>query len=374
MRFTCTRDNLKNALDLTTPLAGKHAHLPILGNVLIQASESKVEFISTNLEVAIRAQVRARVDEIGAATVPARMLAESINLLNQEQVEIVWENGQLQLGAGASKTKIKGLPADEFPVLPQIEEDHAYVLAAKPLREALTKTVVAVSKNEIRPELSGVLFSFLTERYSGLMLAATDSYRLAEAQVPVVQGTDAEIKCIVPGRVAYELTRLLGTGGTDGEQQVRLWVSQNQIAIRFNNFEMTARLIQGRYPDYAQIIPNSFKTLATFPVAQMSNKIKAASMFTAAGVNAVSFAITNAPGAVKVSATNAQTGEHTSEIDAEVVGDANAILLNHRYVLDGLQHIDTDSVEFGVNNADAPCVLRPKENTDFLYIVMPIRQ
>jgi len=374
MRFTCTRDNLKNALDLTTPLAGKHAHLPILGNVLIQASESKVEFISTNLEVAIRAQVRARVDEVGAATVPARMLAESINLLNQEQVEIVWENGQLQLGAGASKTKIKGLPADEFPVLPQIEEDHAYVLAAKPLREALTKTVVAVSKNEIRPELSGVLFSFLTERYSGLMLAATDSYRLAEARVPVVQGADAEIKCIVPGRVAYELTRLLGTGGTDGEQQVRLWVSQNQIAIRFNNFEMTARLIQGRYPDYAQIIPNSFKTLASFPVAQMSNKIKAASMFTAAGVNAVSFAITNAPGTVKVSATNAQTGEHTSEIDAEVTGDANAILLNHRYVLDGLQHIDTDSVEFGVNNADAPCVLRPKGNSEFLYIVMPIRQ
>ena len=159
MRFTCTRDNLKNALDLTTPLAGKHAHLPILGNVLIQASESKVEFISTNLEVAIRAQVRARVDEVGAATVPARMLAESINLLNQEQVEIVWENGQLQLGAGASKTKIKGLPADEFPVLPQIEEDHAYVLAAKPLREALTKTVVAVSKTKSVPNY--LVFSFL---------------------------------------------------------------------------------------------------------------------------------------------------------------------------------------------------------------------
>lgn len=374
MKFTCTRENLKNALDLTSPLAGKHAHLPILGNVLIQVTEAKVEFISTNLEVAIRAHVRARVDEVGSATVPAKTLSECVNLLHQEQIEVEWSNGELKLGGGNSNTKIKGLPADEFPVLPQIEEEHAYVLDAKQLRDGLGRTIIAVSKNEIRPELSGILFSFLTERHQGLTLAATDSYRLAETHLALVQGTDAEITCIVPARVAYEMIRLLGSTSTDGEHQVRLWISQNQVALRFNNFEMTARLIQGRYPDYAQIIPNNFKTVGTFAVDHMVNKIKAASIFTTTGVNAVSFSVAAAKHLMTISSINAQTGEHRGDLEAQVVGDDNSILLNHRYVLDGLQQINTDQAEFGINSADAPCVFRPYGVTDYLYIVMPIRQ
>ena len=154
---------------------------------------------------------------------------------------------------------------------------------------------------------------------------------------------------------------------------MRLFVGENQIALRYDNFEMTSRLIEGTYPDYAQIIPTSFKTTASLPVEVLSNKIRAAGIFTTSGVNAVSFDLNAGEHSVGVSSTSTQTGAHDSHIDAEVAGEENSILLNHRYVLDGLQHMESE-VEFKVNSADAPCLFSPKGQNDYLYIVMPIRQ
>ncbi|KKW41944.1 MAG: polymerase III subunit beta protein [Candidatus Magasanikbacteria bacterium GW2011_GWA2_56_11] len=375
MRFTCTRDNLLHALDVVSPLAGKHTHLPILTNVLIQASESRVEFVSTNLEVAVRAHVRAKVDTAGAYTVPAKTLSDYIHLITTEQVEIIQEGAELAITAGSSSTKIKGAPADDYPVIPAIDEDHAYAANREVLKTALSRVAIAVAKNEIRPELSGINWQFFPDRYPGLVLAATDSYRLAEAKMPLAQGADKNITSLVPARVVYEIVRLLTlTKDIEAKEPVRLWVSDNQIAVRYDIFELTARLIQGKYPDYTQIIPSSFKTAAVFPVDLMVNKIKAASLFTAAGVNAVSFDLNVAGQTVGVSSTSTQTGEHSSELEADVKGEENSILLNHRYVLDGLQHLGGAEAVLHVNSADAPCMLKPKEETDYLYIVMPIRQ
>jgi DNA polymerase-3 subunit beta len=159
-----------------------------------------------------------------------------------------------------------------------------------------------------------------------------------------------------------------------GENQVRLWVSESQVAIRYDDFELSSRLIDGKYPDYTQIIPNSFKTSAVFSVPAMVNKIKAASLFTTTGVNAVAFDLNSAEGAIAISSTSTQTGEHSSELEAEVKGEENSILLNHRYVLDGLQGLSGEEVEFKMNSGDAPCLFKEKGKDDYLYIVMPIRQ
>lgn len=373
MKFTCTKDNLIHALDLVSPLAGKHAHLPILSNVLIQVSNSKVEFISTNLEVAVKTSIRAKVDKEGSFTVPAKTLNDYVRLLNQEQVEIELDNNELVISGGSSRTKIKGASSEEYPVIPGVEEENAYVVDVDILKEGLSKTVLAASKNEIRPELAGVYFNFFSERYSGLILAATDSYRLAESKVVLVQG-DKSVNCIVSARVVYEIIRLLMVAkGIDADKQVRLWVSSNQIAVRFDAFEMTARLVQGKYPDYAQIIPATFKTKAIFPVDVMVNKIKAASIFTTTGINAVSIDLSVSEHNIGISSTNNQTGEHLSEMEAELSGEENSILLNHRYVLDGLQNIGETGI-LQVNAPDAPCMFTPEKRSDYLYIVMPIRQ
>lgn len=374
MKFACTKENLSYSLDLVTSIAGKHVNLPILANILIQADESVIKLVATNLEVGVRANLRAKVDQKGSFTVPAKTLSDFVHLLPEGQVEIELQENELSIKCANSATKIKGSPAEEYPIVPEVEEKHSYVLEAIDFKRALSEVVFSAAKNEIRPELSGIYFGLFGERHSGLVMAATDSYRLAERKVTISQGTD-EFKCIVPARSVYEMIRLLSLGKTkQGENNVRLWLSENQIALRYDDFEMTSRLIDGKYPDYAQIIPDKFKTAAIFNVSLLINKIKAASLFTTTGVNAVSFDLNKTENTIGVSSTSTQTGEHASEIDAEITGEENSTLLNHRYVLDGLQNLDTEEAEFKMNSADAPCMFKPKGKEDYLYIVMPIRQ
>ncbi|KKQ27538.1 MAG: polymerase III subunit beta protein [Candidatus Magasanikbacteria bacterium GW2011_GWC2_37_14] len=374
MKYTCIKENLEKALDLVSGTAGKQVNLPILLNILIQAEESGVKLISTNLEMAVKVQVRAKVEKTGSFTVPAKTLTDFVHLLPEEQVEMELIESELVIRCGSSSTKIKGMSADEFPVVPEVEEKHGYVLKVNDLKQAMSQTVFACAKNEVRPELAGVFVGLFTERFKGLIMATTDSYRLAEKKVPVEQGED-EIKVIVPSRTVHEIIRLLALAKEEqGESNVRLWISENQIAIRYDSFELTSRLVSGRYPDYTQIIPTSFKTTALFSISAMTKKIKAASLFTTMGVNAVSFDLNSSENSIAISSTSTQTGEHASEMDVEISGEENSILLNHRYVLDGLQNLGSEEAEFKMNGADSPCLFKAKGNEDYLYIVMPIRQ
>jgi len=375
MKFTCTKENLLHALDVVSPLAQKHINLPILMNVHIEALESGVEISTTNLEVALKAHVRARVETTGTFTVPAKTITDFVKLITHDSVDLSLEENELRIKAGSSKTKIKGIPSEEYPVLPRIEEQHAYSLDVTQFKDNISRTIVAVAKNEIRPELSGIFCNFFGEQFQGLVMAATDSYRLAETQTPIAQGSDENVTCIIPARVGQEMNRLLQIGKNhDGENTVRLWVSENQIALRYDTFEMTSRLIDGTYPDYTQIVPNEFKTTAHVSKDALVNKIKAASLFTTVGVNAVSIDLNASENTIGISSTSTQTGEHTSSIDAEISGEENSILLNHRYVLEGLNHITTENITFLINSKEEPCMITPSEGTGFFYIVMPIRQ
>ncbi|OGH72010.1 MAG: DNA polymerase III subunit beta [Candidatus Magasanikbacteria bacterium RIFCSPLOWO2_01_FULL_43_20b] len=374
MKFICTKENLSYSLDLVSGVAGRHASLPILMNILIQAEAAGVRLVATNLEMAIKTSLRAKVDEAGSFTVPAKTLTDFVHLLPDEQVEVSLQENEVFIKCGNSSTKIKGTPADEYPVVPEIEEKHAYTVNAEMFKDSLSRVVLACAKNEIRPELSGVYFGLFTERYPGLLVAATDSYRLAEKKLEVEQGTE-EARAIVPSRTVYELARLVSLAkNKQGETKIRLWLSEGQIAARYDDFEVSSRLVEGKYPDYAQIIPTKTKTTASFPVGLMVNKIKTASLFTASGVNAVSFDLNASQGTIGLSSTSTQTGEHSSEIESEVLGEENSILLNHRYVLDGLQNLNSEDGEFGVNSSDTPCVFRAKNKDDYVYVVMPIRQ
>ncbi len=374
MKLTCTRENLAHALDVVSGIAGKQANnLPILSNVYIEAKESTVDFIATDLELAAKVTIRSKVESPGSFTVPVKMLSDFVRLLKAEQIELSVETNELNIKCGSSSTSIKGAPTDEYPVLPDNEETHNYTMLVEPFRQSLAKVVIAAAKNEIRPALAGVYCNFYGDRYEGLILAATDSYRLSEKKVSIAQGNE-QTSCIVPTKMIQEMIRLLALGGVD-ESQVRLWVGDNQLGIRYNDFELTCnRLIDDNYPDYAQIIPNDFSTTAKLNLDELSQQIKAASLFTTTGVNAVSFDVNVSENTLGISSTSTQKGAYSSEMDIDASGDENSILLNCRYVLDGLQHMEGPDVAFQLSSPDAPCLFRPENGDDFLYIVMPIRQ
>lgn len=374
MQFTCTKENLSYALNLVSSVAGKQSNLPILSNVLITVTDSAVELSATNLEIGVKAHLRAKVDSPGSFTVPAKTLTEFVGLLSGDQVQITQQENELAIEGARSNTKIKGMPGEEFPVIPEFVEGKSFALDRSALKNALSQVVFAASKSEVRPELSGVYFGFGAGENVGLTLAATDSYRLAEKRIPVAQGND-EIGCIVPARTAGEFIRLLSLSeGIEKEKNVRFFVGESQVALRYDAFEITSRLIAGRYPDYKQIIPTEFKTTALFSKGQMVSSVKAASLFSTTGVNAVNIKLNPLAQATTISSTSSQAGAYETQLDIQGEGQENAIVLNHRYLLDGMSHLEGDEILIQMNSADAPCLLRSKEDADYLYLVMPIRQ
>jgi len=374
MKFSCTKEKFAKTLSLVAGVAGKNVNLPILGNILIKADNQKVELVATNLELAVVANLRSKIEAPGSFTVPGRTLLDFVNLLSDEKVDIELQDNELLVKCGKSSTKIKGSPAEEFPIIPSLEDGKGFLVGAEDLRNGLGQVLTAVAKNDIRPELSGVYFGFNMENQPGLTMAATDSYRLAEKKIKLNQGTES-LKVIVPGRAAQEMSHILATAeAEEAEKNVRMLVGENQIALHYDSVQLVSRLVDGQYPDYTQIIPKDFKTTAIFSTGQMTKEIKAASLFTTTGVNAVSLDLNTSQGSVGVSSTSTQTGEYTSEIQAEISGEENSILLNHRYVLDGLNNMTGEEVALKMINGDSPCLLAPQNDNSYLYIVMPIRQ
>ena len=376
MRFTCTRENLKHALLVTAHLSSKNITLPILNNILIKTDGGRVVFSVTNLELALRATVRAKVETEGAFTVPARVLADVVQLHEDPQFELsVNKNSELELGNGKKKAvKIKGMAADEYPIIPAIENGVRVEVDAVLLRETLGQIVFATAKNEIRPELSGVFVAASSED-GKLIFAATDSFRLAEKKMTVKQ-IGKSVHAIVPSRALFEVMRVLGGGLPVGEEEAKctLVFSENQFGFEYGSTTLVTRCVEGKFPDYTQIIPAQFKTRVTLPHAELVKNIKAASLFATTGMNAVTVSVNAQNKELSVSSANAQVGEYQSNTEVEIEGEDNMIVLNHRYLLDGLGALETENVFVGLNSNSAPCLLRGVGENDYTYIIMPTKQ
>lgn len=373
MKLSCTRENLDQALSIVGGGIGKNINLPILQNILLRATEQKIEVVATDLDLAISVHVRGRVDVVGSFTVPAKMLTECVRLLSDEKIELEVKENELLVVCGKSSTKIKGTVADDFPVVPSVGGELGYVVSADLFKSSLSVVLPAVAKNDIRPELAGIYFGFNTYHPNTLTLAATDSYRLAEKQVELTQGGDV-LPVIVPGHTAQELQRVVTLTAAPAGEMVRLVVGENQIAMRYGEVEVVSRVVEGKFPDYTQIIPREFKTTTECDVEKLTKEVRAAGLFTTGGVNAVALDFNVSEGTVGVSSTSNQTGEYVSEIPAEIQGEENSILLNHKYVLDGLTSLNKETVVIKMISGENPCIFAAKDDLSFLYIVMPVRQ
>lgn len=382
MKISCTQENLNQGLFVVSHIASKNTALPILNNVLIQAKDSTIKLSSTNLEIGVNCIIRGKVEQDGEFTVQSRLLADYVGLLPKQQVDLSVISGDKEeqnqvLGVSCKNnaTKIKGQPATDFPLIPQIDKVKPYTLSCQGLRQAVSQVVFAVSINETRPEINGILFNFTDGR---LILAATDSYRLAEKSVDLKSSGEAQ-QVIVPTRTLQELQRILGSfkdpASISEIEEIQIYVADNQILFTIGDIELISRLVEGQYPDYKQIIPQQSNTKATLNVAEFINATKTTSLFTRSGIYDVNLEFLPDKKEVTVSSANNQLGENISKLSSEVSGDNNSIVVNYRYLLDGLQNINTDQIEASVIDSNSPCVLKPKgKDSDYLYIIMPIKQ
>jgi len=348
----------------------------IKNNILFKINKGNIELSATNLEIGITHQMRGKIEEEGDFTVDSRVITEYINLLPSEKVEFEQTENEVKIKCENYKTKIKIQPAQDFPLLPVVARDKWHKVGVEELKKALARVLFAVSNNETRLELSGVLFWFLKDK---LILVGTDSYRLAEKEIKAKSNYDpGELKIIVPARTLQELVRVLSSIKTedqlDSGGEMSLFLSENQILFSFGSTELVSRIISGNYPDYKQIVPGKFQTSALISRDQLLRAVKASAIFAKAGVNDISLVFNTKENKLLIASASAQVGESSVELEGDFTGDDNEIIINYRYLIDGLNNIDDPRVKLELINNQTPCVIKSEKDDQYLYIVMPIRQ
>ena len=365
MRITCTKENLKKALNLTSKISSSGATLPILNNLLLKAEAGQLFVFSTNLEIAIKTWTGGHIEEAGSITVPSRTLAEFVNNTNEEKILLETKGNDLYIKTEKTETLIKGLPAEDFPLIPEIKPKTTSAISGGELAEGLGQVAFATAFSETQPELSGVLFSFEEKT---LCLAATDRYRLAEKTLNLTTAVEGSQKVIVPNRAIGELQRVL----SDYPQDTEIVISDNQILFRTGNAELISRLIEAQYPDYQQIIPKSFLTTMEVSSKDLSAALKVSGLF-AQDNNNVGLEIRQESNSLVLKSVSQRAGSNTSELAGKVEGQDNTIVFNYRYILECLNHVKQDKIIMKIINSGSPAMIEPAESMGYRYLVMPIR-
>ncbi|HLD82141.1 MAG TPA: DNA polymerase III subunit beta [Patescibacteria group bacterium] len=387
MKFSCTQENLNNGLSIVSNIATRNSNLPILNNILFKVKDGKIDLSVTNLEVGVNYFIRGKIETEGSYTLPARVLSDYISLLPHEKIDLELKENHLSVKSSSSKTKIKGIDSSEFPLIPQIKKEEPYSCDINAFIVALQQVSFACSNNETRPEISGI-YMYVNPKEKSLTLVATDSYRLSEKTIKIESyDTKKEaMSVIIPSRTVSELARILNNLKKSSilhhesdavPENLEIYIAENQILFHYDNLDLISRLIEGQYPDYRQIIPGNFKTEAFVNTQELINVVKTSSLFARAGIYDVVLSFKKDK--ITVSSVNSQLGENVSDIMTKVTGQENSVILNYRYLLDGLLNIQSPEIKIEVTDSNVPCVLRPvlkneKDEPDYLYLIMPIRQ
>ncbi len=373
MKFSCTQENLATGLALVSRVASKHANLPILQNVLIKAETSGLSLLATNLETGIEAKIRGKTDQTGSFTVPANLFQNYVGLLPSGRIDVLLEGKELRITAEGHNSKIKGEEAADFPLLPVVEQNNVITCQRSELVTALQQVIVAAAIDESRPEIAGVYWWCQPTTPTKLILAATDSYRLAETHVTLTKEFNGDFKTILPQRSAMELLRLLQTC-TEAET-VDCCVTEGQFACWCGEVMFVSRVVQGHFPDYEQIIPQQGKTTARLPQQELIAAVKGTALFSKTGVNDIDCSFHPENNTVELRATNAQLGENVTRLTGEITGESLTMTLNYRFLLDAITHIAGTKIEFMASDRNSPGLFRSADRSlPFLYIIMPIKQ
>jgi len=373
MRLSCLQENLSKGLSVVGRAVATRSTLPITNNVLLATDQSRLKLAATNLEIAVTHWIGAKVEEEGAITVPARLLTEFISSLPSERLDINLppKTRSLQLKCARFEARINGMDAEDFPPIPQLVEGTTTKIEADALRLAITQVVFAAAAEDTRPVLTGVHAEFEHDR---LTLAAADGFRLAVHTTSLATPVAEKTEVIIPSRALGELNRLVA----DQEEPVEVTVNpaKSQMLFRLKNTELVSQLIQGTFPNYAQLIPSSYATRAVVSAPEFLRATRTAIIFARDASGIVRLQITPgeevAPGKMTIAAQAEEVGDDVGEIDALVEGEAAKIAFNGRYLAEVLGVLHEGQVALEITNPSSPGVIRPLGADNYVHVVMPM--
>ena len=378
MKISCLQENLSRGLGVVGRAVASRATLPVTQNVLLSADQSMLKLSATNLEIAITTWVGAMVEEGGAITVPARLLTEFVNSLPNDRIDIDLDpgSGRLHLSSGRSEAHIHGTDASEFPPVPTVEDGIAAQVTPAALKSAIGRVAFAAATEESRPVLTGVELKI---RGGTFTMAAADGFRLAVHRGELVQPVEEEINVIIPARTMNELNRLLG----DREDPVEMTMTpaKGQMMFRLQgaeSVEIVSQLLQGAFPNYEQLIPQSYTTRAILDLPAMLRATRTASIFAKDGSNIIRVHVmpTNggdASGKLVISARSEEVGDNQDEVDVtQIEGEEGKIAFNSRYLLDVLSVLDRGQIALETTTSSSPGVFKPIDSDEYVHVVMPM--
>jgi DNA polymerase-3 subunit beta len=373
VKLSVMQENLARGLAVVSRAVSTRGTLPVLANVLLRTEDGGLKLTATNLEIGITYWVPGKIETDGATTVPARLFADLVSSLPaSERVDLELQGADvLHVRAGRFATHIKGIDADEFPAIQTAGERPTTRVAQKVLRRALAETIFAAASDEARPILTGVLARFEGDR---LTLAAADNYRIAVRTVDILDPVES-VSVVIPARALAELARVLSD--TDDPVDLVLAQARNQVLFHVEGVDLVSRLIDGQFPNYQQVLPQSHATRAELEREELLRAVRPAALIASSSANIVKLRIgadgqADGDAGVTVTAT-ADVGDYEGAVEAAVEGDGTTIAFNARFLADVLEKVHAEQFALELNGPLSPGVFKPIGDDRYVHVVMPLR-
>ncbi|PIP55464.1 MAG: DNA polymerase III subunit beta [Candidatus Zambryskibacteria bacterium CG22_combo_CG10-13_8_21_14_all_42_17] len=366
MKIECIKDQLEEVLSKADKIAGKNITLPVLSGLYLDARQNFLVVKATNLDIGVSLNLPVKVIEPGIVVVPSHIISSFISsLLKDRNIVISTKNQTLEVKTLSTKTIIKTLPSEDFPVVPDIGDDKVFSMPARDIIFGIKSVIYAVSIGGVKPELSSIS---ITHEGDFLVFAATDSFRLAEKKIRVKKIPHFK-QILIPQKNAIEIIKIFDKG----DEEISISIEEHQIALRSKNTYLTSRIIDGTFPDYHQIIPKEIITKAVLLKQDVINSLKTSIIFSD-NFNQLTFKISPKGKNFEIESKNSNIGESVHTIDTVLEGEDIEINVNYRYFIDCFQSIMTDSVSLSFSGETKPIIIQAVGDTSFLYLVMPMNQ
>lgn len=367
MKFTITREQLQEGLVAVAAAVPSKTTLPVLANILLEATKDGLRLSGTDLDIAVGTIVPAAVDQEGAITLPARKLLELVRELPSAGIRFTTQGEQrVNIECGRSKFKLLGLPREEFPAFPQVTFDGASKTTARDLQKLVAHVAFAASTEESRPILNGVLWQLMPDR---MRMVATNGHRLAKMEVPLQAGNGQSAELIVPPKALEQIRKLFGP-----DDEIEIGRSDNHLGFRSATTQVFTRLIEGPYPNYEQVIPRENDKVATTDKATLMAALRRMSIVASEQTHRIRMSFGD--GSCRLSVTTPDLGEAQEEITVSYEGEPLDIGFNANYLLEVLKYIPTDEVRMTLKAPERAATVEPVGWDDpaaYLTLVMPLR-
>ncbi len=373
MKVSCLQENLARGLSIVGRAVSTRSTLPVLGNILLATDSGRLKLSATNLEIVITCWIGARVTDSGAVTVPARTFTDLVNALPAERIELTLneQNQSVHIACARTEANIKGIDAQEFPLVPEPQPDNQIRLPTELFKQQISQVTFAAATDDTRPILTGV-----STRLEGntLTMAATDGFRLSTRTAEFPGHVAEPINIIIPARALNEVARV----APDDVEEIALTLPEgrNQVVFNLGDVVVVSQLIEGTFPDFSSVIPKEYLTRTVVETAAFLKACRTANIFARDSSNTARISVdpgNELTGAyATVAATSSELGDNVAQMDASVDGDTIEIAFNVKYMTDVLTVMDTPQVALETRSAREPGVLKPVGYTGFQHVIMPM--